>query len=634
MSLIIPFFSLLISLLLGSIITKSLSLRLPKFSSIFFSSVLGIIVFTIINFFFSLFLGFSTGILTAQILIVFLITLSLYKTDFKKNFPQLINSLRSLFSEKLLVLALGGIGIVLFILFSTHIIPNKDGNLYTGESTYGDLPFHLSTISQISYGNHFPPENPFYSGVPLVYPYLINFLSAILVYEGMSLQNSIIIPGMILSLALIGVIYDFVLYLTRNRLISFLTIILYFFHGGAGFYYFLKDNSFNLMTILHSLASPQSIKEYSHLFDQNIQWANFLSRMIVPERSILFGISTGIIILRILYFREEITKIKIFDLIIVSILISYLPLLHTHTALVMVILLPILSLFLLKKSFWQKQLLNYFLVAFMTIVLLIPQIPLFLNHVQESSGFFKVHFWWLKSQDESPLVFWLKNLYLYLPFSLLILLNPKIGIFNIKLLQICGLVLFIIMNIFLFSPYAWDNVKFLFWAGLFFAIAAATILGDLLKKNFLVRTFAVFIMLTMVSTALLSLWREINVNYILFSKEDVEVAIKIKNTTPKDSIFLTFKIHNSPASNLAGRQILMGYPGSLWVHGINYSQRELDINKMYSGSDEADQLFKKYKVDYVVITSGDPEGLSINRSFFQKYPLFLETQNYKIYRTK
>ena len=38
---------------------------------------------------------------------------------------------------------------------------------------------------------------------------------------------------------------------------------------------------------------------------------------------------------------------------------------------------------------------------------------------------------------------------------------------------------------------------------------------------------------------------------------------------------------------LAGRSVLMSYPGWLWSYGINYSQREADLGRIYSGSAQA-----------------------------------------------
>lgn len=632
MSLFFPTFSLLISFILGAIVTKKLTIGIPKFSLIFFELTLGIILFTAVNYFSSLLFSFPNGIIIGQTSIILFEIF--YLLRYKPNFNP-IRTLQALLREKVLLICLIGIGSILILLFYTHIIPDINGDLYTGESTYGDLPFHLSIISSIAYSHKFPPEHPMYARFPLAYPYLINFFSAILVYEGWSLRQSIIIPGLILSISLIGLIYDFAFNLTKNSLRSFLTIIFYLFNGGLGFYFFLKDYAFNLTSIVQALSHPALLKEYSHLFEQNIQWANFLSRMIVPERSLLFGIPAGIIILRLLFFRGTTKHPCIINLVLTAFLLSLMPLLHTHTVLAMAIILPTTALLTLDRQQWKHQLISYAFVLALTIIFALPHIPLFLNHVSGSEGFFKLHLWWMTANNETPAWFWFTNTYLFIPLSIIIILLPKLANKQIRILQINALILLAIINLALFSPYNWDNVKFLFWAGLFFAIGAASIFEYLLQtKNWLIRSVSAIIILTMISSALLSIWREINVKYILFSKESLLVGEQLKKTASPNALFLTYKVHNSPVNNTAGRPIMMGFPGLLWVHGINYQNREKEINSIYAGSADAKMLIEKYGIDYIVTESYDPKDMFINRTFLSQYPISLKTKNYTIYKVR
>lgn len=628
---LLPLLSLLISLLLGIILIERLHIKVSGYAWVSFIITLGIIGFTVVNYLFSKILPFPQSILVGQFFI--LIGEVFYLMINKRTLEKFTLNIKSFLSEKYLIVLILIIGAMLIALFHTHVLLNINGDLYTGESTYGDLPFHLSQISQIAYGNNFPPNNPLIVNHTLVYPYLVNFFSAILVYEGMSLRNSILIPGIILSLSLLGLIYDFAYIITQSKLKSFLTVLLFFFNGGLGFYYFLKDYSFDLSSIFQALSHPSQIKEYSHLFEQNIQWVNFLSRMIVPERSILLGIPAGIIILRLLFFRGNDKKISIFDILIASILLSLMPLLHTHTAIVFVIIIPILILSVLGRNTWKRQIISYLFIGLFTILFTLPHISTFLNHVGSSENFFKLHFGWMSAPNENFLWFWFKNGYLWIPLTLIALFMPKLLNKQIKSMTICGFILFTIMNLVLFSPYNWDNVKFLFWIGLFFSLTIASLMAYILQyKNLLFRSIAVLVILTFFSSAFLSLYREINLKYVLFSKEAVDLANFVKQNTPQNSIFLTYKVHNSPVSNLAGRQILMGYPGSLWVHGINYQIVDKDVNDMFEGGKKAKQLFIEYGVNYAVLENGNPESLLINRDFFNRYPTVYKSNNYQVYK--
>src|SRR3989344_4707693 len=622
---ILPIFSLIEILILGAIITKGLSIKIPSFSFPFFVISLGSLIFTAINYFCSLLFSFPNGIIIGQFLLLGFEIIYLY---FYRPRIDLINICRNLIRERYLLFLLLFIGIILISLFNNHTLNNLDGNFYTGDSAYGDLPFHLGIISQIAYGNQFPPENPLYQGISLVYPYLIDFLSAILVYEGMSLRNSIVIPGLLLAISLVGLIYDFCLIVTQNRFKGFLSTLLFFFNGGLDFYFFLKVQQFKPSNILIALSQPSPLTEYPHLFNENIPWCNFLSRILIPERSLLLGIPAGLIILRLLFFRNK--KINFIEILLVAFLLSLLPILHTHTLLAMAVIVPILVIWKLRRNYSQEKLSKYVQVTFISLLLVIPFIPMFVNHIENTGNFFKLHFGWMVGNNESIIWFWLKNSFLYIPLSLFALFIAKTATPQTKILQFCGLALFLIVNIVLISPYDWDNVKLLFWAGIFFALGASEFFYYLYQKKKIITTIlASLILLTMTSSALLSIRREVQIKHLLFSQSDINLSEYVKKNTPTNSIFLTYKIHNSPISNLAGRKILMGFTDSLWVHGINYSQREQDINQMFRGDLE---LIKKYKVDYIVLSRFNPSDYIINRDYFKNLPIFYSDSSYIVYQ--
>lgn len=633
MSNLLPFLTIATSLVLGGIILQNLSIKPKGLAWVSSVITIGTVIYTALNYLSSYIIPFPQNIWVTQLLIIGGETIFLVKN--KHFLKDTVANLRSIAQEKDLIFLFLLFGIVLGLLFHTHIILDIKGDLYTGESTYGDLPFHLSTIAQITYGKHFPPQNPLFVDIPLVYPYLINFFSAILVYQGMSLRDSIIIPGILLSLALVGLVYNFAYVITKSKLISFLTVILYFLHGGIGFYFFLKDYSFNISSILTALLNPASLKEYSHFFEQNIQWANFISRMIVPERSILFGIPSGLIILRLLFFRESNSQLKIFDIIFISFLLSLMPLLHTHTLLAFIVILPIIAIANFDQKIILKQVLTYTKIALLSFILVTPHIPLFLNHIGGDTKFFTLHLGWMTGPDENFIWFWFKNSYLLIPLAIGALVFPKVINRQIIILLLSAFCLFFLMNLILFSPFNWDNVKFLFWIGLFFSLASSCFIAHLLKlRSTFIKVLVIATLITMISSASLSIYREVNVKFMLFSKDGVKLANTIKETTPTNSRILTYKIHNSPVSNLAGRNIFMGYPGSLWVHGIKFQNREKDIDEIYKGTENAKLLLDKYNVNYVLIESYDPQGMIINREFFNQYQVAVKTENYSLYKIK
>ena len=80
------------------------------------------------------------------------------------------------------------------------------GNWHVGQSTYGDLPMHLSFITGLA-GKQFPADYPFFPGARLSYPFLTDTLSTTFYLLGCSLQMSVILPGtLMMALCFLGVL--------------------------------------------------------------------------------------------------------------------------------------------------------------------------------------------------------------------------------------------------------------------------------------------------------------------------------------------------------------------------------------------------------------------------------------------
>lgn len=624
-----PWFTILLSYALGRLIVRLLNFKLARFFVPAVSLILGTTVLAILTYGIALMSSFVVGSIVSQTLVFLLVIYATAKKPGWWRNEQSFDLTRNAKIELIIILCV--LGFLMFRLLDTHIIPLVDGVFRTGESTYGDLPFHLTIISQMAYGNHFPPENPFYTGLPLAYPYFANLYSAILVFEGWSLRSSILIPGLLFALALFTLLYDFAWTVTKRHAAALLTLLLYVFNGGLGFYFFLRDNNFKASDVLGSVVNPSNLQaDYSHLFAENIQWSNFLTRMIIPERSILLGIPVGLIILRLLFFRDTDKPVTMFEILLIALLLSAMPLLHTHTVVVFAVILPLLALAFWKKEQTRELIRRYGLIILFSVLFALPHVPLFLGHVSGTDHFFSWHWGWMKKANESFLWFWFKNTGFLIPVSFGIYLIPKLRKKNIIALHGLGLLLFLILNLMLFQPYAWDNIKFLLWGGLFLTLAASLVFVELWKHTIITRVAGILLFLTLTASAGLSLERELTYQPMLFDENAKQLGEIVRTQTPKDAIFLTPRIHNNFANNLAGRKILMGYPGALWVHGIDYSQRESDVLAMYAGTEKSDALLKQYGVDYVVVPTSEDE--TINKAFFTHYPVFQQTTRYIIFR--
>ena len=84
----------------------------------------------------------------------------------------------------------------------------------------------------------------------------------------------------------------------------------------------------------------------------------------------------------------------------------------------------------------------------------------------------------------------------------------------------------------------------------------------------------------------------------------------------------------------------MRYGGHLLSHGIDYREREEDLRRIYAGEGSTDILFRKYGIEYVLISpqlrsyAAENRTLIINEEFFSKFPVVSEVGQYKVYKVK
>jgi uncharacterized membrane protein len=134
------------------------------------------------------------------------------------------------------------------------------------------------------------------------------------------------------------------------------------------------------------------------------------------------------------------------------------------------------------------------------------------------------------------------------------------------------------------------------------------------------------------ASGLLSLYRETNVSYQLFSKEDREAANWLVSSTAPEALVLTAPVHNSFVSNLAGRTIVMGYPGMLWVHGIPYGEVEMAVRNIYKGKANSFYEIKRLGISYIVVGPVERAEMLANEEYFAKsFCSIYTSKNYTIY---
>ncbi|OGM97418.1 MAG: hypothetical protein A2817_00695 [Candidatus Yanofskybacteria bacterium RIFCSPHIGHO2_01_FULL_39_8b] len=514
-----------------------------------------------------------------------------------------------------------------FNLLSSHMIYPKEDGLYSGGSTWGDLAIHLTFVNNFLERSFFLRENPVFYGEKMVYPFASDLFSALLVRAGVSLRWALMGPTLLFVILAIFLMYFVIYKITGSRLGAFFAPFIFFLNGSlTGFNYFWQDYKASGLGLKEF--TGEMTKSYAHLEDFCLRFSNIISDYILPQRTIVPGLVLGLIVIYFLWQYWD--KRGLADLRKAGLTVAFLPLVHSHTFISMIIVAFVLAIIELFEDIrsWKNIVQRWLNFAWPVALIGLPQFAYIYPWGKES--FTRFHFGWM-AEDESIWEFWARNL---IPHSYIFLFAFWVAELKLKKFYIPFLSLFILTNLFLFQPHDYDNMKIMIWWFLGSIIMTAGLIDYLWEKYKKLSLFLIIPMVIgMVLVGSLSVYRESYVSWKLFSFEDIALAEFVKNNTPKESLFLTTDQHNHPIPTLAGRQVLMGFRGWLWTHGINYAERENDIFEMFSGGEESKELIAKYGVDYAAIDKNQINNFHINPDFFiENYPLLYESKNFSIYQ--
>ena len=556
-----------------------------------------------------------------------------------------------------------GVMIAMWLIFSRALLEKPEG-LSTGVlNNYGDLPFHLSVITRFVYGQNFPPEDPTFAGARFTYPFLTDFISAMFVRAGASLRDSMFIENWIVGVGLVGVLHRFGQQLLRNRTAAILTPVLVILNGGFGWAMLFSDVNKTEGGVF------QILKHIPHSYtilpevEQGWRWGNSVISLLVPQRGFLLGIPLAVIVFTQWWAAMNTAKSKVQGakgketrsterlqgpltdaspfalgsllsrrMLTAGVLAGLLPLIHAHSFITVMGVGACLALINWRQ--WREWL-TFLLVA---SIIAGPQL-LWSTHGSAVStrSFIGWEFGWGHGK-ENFFWFWLKNTGLFIPLLLIALLWKREDYLVSRKLMLFYLpftLCFIIPNVLKLAPWIWDNIKVLYYWWIASAPIVALLLARLWEDNAWKRALAaiMFVVLTLAGGldvfALLTQQGE----YQEFDRDGVTFAEMIKQRTPPRSTVLHAPIHNTPVF-LTGRRSIIGYPGHIWTHGIDFGPRESDVKKIYSGSLDAADLLSKYGVDYVVIDPQEHSVMPVNDAFFSHYPEVATIGAYHLYKIK
>ena len=541
--------------------------------------------------------------------------------------------------------------IVLAQVFSRAVIEDSTG-LSTGLlNNFGDLPFHLSVITSFAFGNNFPPEDPTYAGVRFTYPFISDFISAVFVRCGADLRESMFIPNVILGMSFVGLVHRWALVMLRDRLAAIITPLIVILNGGFGWTLLFEKagtNERGLFGVLMDL--PPS---FTIIPETTWRWGNAISTLLVPQRGFLMGLPLATIVFTQWWLatsekpepsvtgkktrqKNVETQPSRFSfntrrMIAAGVAAGLLPLVHAHSFVVVMAMAGCLALIRIRWREWFA----FFAVA---SVIAIPQLLWSTIHSAVDAGsFFAWEVGWDHGQD-NPIWFWFKNTGIFIPLIFAAILSKRDGYVVPKRLLLFYLpftLCFIIPNVLKMAPWIWDNIKVLYYWWLASAPIVALLLARLWREGRIRRIIAVllFVCVTLAGALDVAGIALRSVKYEVFDTAGIRFAEFVKQQTTPRALIIHAPVHNTPVF-LTGRRSLMGYPGHIWTHGLQFVQRESEIKRIYLGSPDAEQLIRNYGIEYAVVGPQEKIVTRVNDLFFSRYEMIGEVGEYKLYKIR
>lgn len=585
-----------------------------------------------------------------------------YRARFLKDLERGVSSLKRLATlrapgRRLMIIALFGLVTLLFWFFFKRAIYETPEGLFTGvDNNYLDLTVHIGIVSGFVYGDNFPPIHPHFAGARLAYPFLIDFMTAMLmVAGGLSMAAAMLLQNMLFSLAMVGVLYRWARELTRDRLAALLSLVLILLHGGVGWVMLVDEMrraraGDGVLALLGNLTHNYTVL-WGEGWGEILRFGNSLTTLFLPQRSFLLGLPVFIIVWTFWWqlFRDDAEQLgrgtraraeqnsdprqsraQLMRMMAAGAVAGLLPLAHAHSFLALMGIGGCLALLTGRWRLW---------IAFFATAgcLAAPQILwVTWGSATHAQRFAQWHVGWMKG-DQNFFLFWFMNTGLFIPLlvaALIFAARRRVVPKALLIFYLPFLLCFIVPNLMKLAPWEFDNLKVLFY----WYVASVPLVALLLTRMFRIRSFfwraaAGALTLSLVLAGCLDVWRVLSgtQQYEEYDQAGLDLAELIKEATPPRALILNAPVHNHPVL-LAGRRSTLGHAETVWTHGIDSEQRRNDVYRIYEGAPDADKMLAELGVEYAVVGPIEREHIAeLDEEFFSRYRLIGEAGGSRLY---
>ena len=559
----------------------------------------------------------------------------------------------------------------LFLISKTYTIDSL-GNMRTASTGYGDIPFHMTQVSKFALQSHIDFNEPIFDGEKLRYAFLINAISGLILRFWGNWYVAMQLPVMGFMTA--ATVLTFLLYRKFLKSNWGAVVAVVIFLLGAGFganwhfrNYLASSTSYNGGFIQYLVDNTAStIIRWDAVYpEQNITWGAPLSLVFLHQRAFFLGFFMFSLFCYLFQKWQSKPNSKTLT-IFLAMIVGLGPLGHYHSYIAMCTVIAFVGLFtILRRNFFFFR--RLMILGLIIMLLSIPQI-IYLVQGKESvifghDSFIKFRFGWMTEPTIGSIKFnpdgglvsgiifpffnflWL-NFGVILPifviagFSALWSFNFRRKFEQVLFLFAVGICLFVLVQLFRFQPWDFDNNKILVYYQFFAApVFVAFFLWILEHRKVLgLFLFAIFTILAIYSGIIDEIPRfmvPFDRLPVIFGTDAIATAEYIKDNISQDERIITTSTHLNPVSSLAGRPVLVGYPGWLWTKGINYAAREQSLREFYTNPLSISDNSYIRNAEYVLL---DPTAIydwkTTKEKFDTQFTRIFSNTSYSLYKMR
>jgi hypothetical protein len=500
----------------------------------------------------------------------------------------------------------------------------------SGGWNWSDLLVHVSIANSLNAGN-FPPQVPYFAGVPLTYHWFADFHAAITaLIAGVDTIPVMAFTTAIAAGALTLLTWELAWVVLKDRRAAFLAAGIMVFAGGMGWirlpldWLNLPDCTSGLAdAACRSVAGAVNLALHNPYDNRwNTDWPYFripsvMGTGILTHRATALGLP-GLIAV-VLLVQVSLGK-RPAGMLAAGLLAAGLAPFHffAFPAVYLIVLLQVIATRAWEQPTWRRDALLFLAPAVLALPYVLPAFTQ-VGATGRLQFFPDIRGWGEAPLSDGPLAilfFYATNL--GVPFLLALLALFWTRVPHAGWLAAWLGAMFLIPNVALFTAVVFDMNKYfqIMW------VAVALLAAWLIKDWSWPRLTAVAIP-SVLAPLLVSLWF-VGSDWVTLSVSGERAADWIRQNTPERTVFLTEDNINSPV-DLAGRLRVTTF----WAYAANLGydpqQRGLDVKRAACDGDQAAaEVMQTYGASYVLLS--EPNGIQCDanavRTDFDDSPLF------------